>query len=66
MSKKRIADSIIIKVGGGIREVRREPLETETPEVFLAETDPGQAEDMHPFGAENGPDTGIGPEKVSR
>jgi hypothetical protein len=26
MSKNKIADSIIIRVGGGIREVRREPV----------------------------------------
>ena len=27
MSKKKIADSIIIRVGGGIREVPREPVD---------------------------------------
>ena len=30
MSKNKIADSIIIRVGGGIREVRREPSEIAT------------------------------------
>jgi hypothetical protein len=66
MGIKKIADSIIIRVGGGIREIRREPLETETQEAFLAEADFEQGEETHPFGVENGSDRGIGPDKVSR
>jgi hypothetical protein len=65
MGKKKIADSIIIRVGGGICEVRREPLETEISERSLAEADFDQAEDMHPFKAEIGSSTGIGTDKVS-
>jgi len=66
MGIKKIAESIIIRVGGGIREIRREPLETETQEVFLAEADFGQGEDTHLLGVEKGSDPGIGPDKVSR
>jgi hypothetical protein len=65
MGKKKIADSIIIRVGGGIREVRRKPLEKEVSEPSLAEADFGQAEDMPRFGAEIGSFTGIGTDKVS-
>jgi hypothetical protein len=65
MGKKKIADSIIIRVGGGIREVRRKPLEKEVSERSLAEADFGQAEDMPRFGAEIGSFASIGTDKVS-
>lgn len=50
MKKKKIAESIIIRVGGGIREVRREP--EKAPEVLEPiETDAQfeQPEDLHSF-----------------
>ena len=65
MGKKKIADSIIIRVGGGIREVRREPLETEVSELSLAEADFDQAQEMQRFGVEIGSSTGIGTDKIS-
>lgn len=54
MSKKRIADSIIIRVGGGIREVPRRPVDSiaESPESVNQQSDFEQTEDMHPFGAD--------------
>ncbi len=52
MSKKKIADSIIIRVGGGIREISREPLENaEIQEPVNRESDLEQVEDVHAFGA---------------
>ena len=52
MSKKKIADSIIIRVGGGIREISREPLEiAESQEPVDRESDLEQVEDVHAFGA---------------
>ena len=51
MSKKKIADSIIIRVGGGIREISREPLEiVENQEPVNRESDLEQVEDVHAFG----------------
>jgi len=48
MEKKKIAESIIIRVGGGIRSIPREPLETqEAIESPLIESDFDQSEDMH-------------------
>ena len=39
MSRKKIADSIIIRVGGGIREVSREPAaKPENPDALGSET----------------------------
>lgn len=64
MSKKKIADSIIIRVGGGIREVRREPLEAEAVDSSHLEADFEQAEDMHPFGSELGSTSGIRTDKI--
>ena len=56
MKKNKIAESIIIKVGGGIREIRREP--EEIPDVIeTTETDSDleKHEDMHSF--RSGPTT---------
>ena len=48
MEKKKIAESIIIRVGGGIRSIPREPLETQDAiESPLIESDFGESEDMH-------------------
>ena len=53
MSKKKIADSIIIRVGGGIREVPRESLEiAESLKSMLREPGFEQKEDAHPFKSE--------------
>jgi hypothetical protein len=51
MSKKKIANSIIIRVGGGIREVPREPADIADYQES-ANRDPGfeQKEDTHPLG----------------
>jgi len=65
MSKKKIADSIIIRVGGGIREVQRKPVEN--AEILEAVHDePGfdQTEDVHPFGGESGAVTKISSDKI--
>jgi hypothetical protein len=51
MAKKKIADSIIIRVGGGIREVSREPVESkDSLEPIRQESDFEQTDDVHPFG----------------
>jgi len=51
MGKKKIADSIIIRVGGGIREVPRESLEiAESLKSMLREPGFEQKEDTHPLG----------------
>jgi hypothetical protein len=65
MSKKRIADSIIIRVGGGIREVPREPM-VNTESLGAGHRKPGfeQTEDVHPFGVEQETNTKGGPEKI--
>ena len=48
MEKKKIAESIIIRVGGGIRSIPREPLETQDAiESPLIESDFDQSKDMH-------------------
>jgi hypothetical protein len=63
LSKKKIADSIIIRVGGGIREILREPIEiAENP----VRREPGfeQGEDVHPLGADPGAHPGIGSDKT--
>ena len=50
MKKKKIAESIIIRVGGGIREIRREPVETlDAIEPVHTESDLEKSEDMHSF-----------------
>ena len=65
MSKKKIADSIIIRVGGGIREVPRQPLEiTEPLESIHLEPGFEQTEDVHPFGTESGTNKIIGTDKT--
>jgi len=55
MAKKKIAESIIIRVGGGIREIRREPLETQDV-MSSADTESEfeQSEEMHSFRPEPG------------
>jgi hypothetical protein len=51
MGKTKIAESIIIRVGGGIREIRREPIETpDVVESVHTETDLEHSEDLHSFG----------------
>jgi hypothetical protein len=64
MGKKKIADSIIIRVGGGIREVRRKPLEVEGADTSHGEADFDQAEDMKHFKSELGAIAGIDPTKI--
>lgn len=65
MSKKRIADSIIIRVGGGIREVPRRPVDrAESPDSVDQQSDFEQSEDMHPFGADQTIDKKIGSNKI--
>ena len=65
MGKKKIADSIIIKVGGGIREVPRETdeimesLESGQPDAGFEQT-----EDVHPVGLEFGTNAKNGPDKL--
>ena len=56
MSKKMIADSIIIRVGGGIREIPRQPAK-DAEHLESAHREPGfeQKEDVHPLGVEPGP-----------
>lgn len=50
MKKKKIAESIIIRVGGGIREIRREPIEILDGAVSTrTEPDFEQSEDLHSF-----------------
>ena len=47
MEKKKIAESIIIRVGGGIRSIPREPLKTQDAiESPLIGSDFDQSEDM--------------------
>jgi len=65
MSNKKIADSIIIRVGGGIREVPREPVDTaEGLESVHREHASEETENVRPFGAELGMNTKIGPDKT--
>ena len=65
MSKKRIADSIIIRVGGGIREVVREPVEiVENLESVHREPGFEQREDVRPFGGELDSDIKVSPGKI--
>ena len=55
MPKKKIAESIIIRVGGGIREIRRDPIDTSNVmESTHKESDLEQSEDMHSFQPERG------------
>jgi hypothetical protein len=65
MGKKRIADSIIIRVGGGIREVPREPvLTSENHESIHRKSGFEKTEDMHSLGIEPEANTKIGPDKI--
>lgn len=65
MAKKKIADSIIIKVGGGIRAVAREPVEiAESLESVHREPGFEQVEDRHPFGVETGANRKMGSDKI--
>jgi len=65
LSKKKIADSIIIRVGGGIREVTREPMEiAQSLETVRREPGFEQGEDVHPLGADPGAHPGIGSDKT--
>lgn len=53
MEKKKIAESIIIRVGGGIRSISRESIvPQDTIESPLIESDFDQSEDAHPLGPE--------------
>ena len=53
MSKKKIAESIIIRVGGGIREIPREPVEiAESHESTHREPGFEKSEDVSPFKTE--------------
>jgi len=64
MSKKKIADSIIIRVGGGIREVPREPVEiAESLESVHLEPGFEQRENVHPVGGELAAKTNISSDK---
>jgi len=65
MSKKKIADSIIIRVGGGIREVPREPGEL-VEFQDSAHLEPGieRQEDTSSFGIDGGAILKIGSNKI--
>jgi len=55
MEKKKIAESIIIRVGGGIREISREPIETQdVMELTHIESDFKLSEDTLTFRSEPG------------
>ena len=65
MGKTKIAESIIIRVGGGIREIRREPIETpDVIESVHTESDPEHSEDMYSFRSEHGSTTTINKDKI--
>lgn len=54
MGKKKIADSIIIRVGGGIREVPREqPVSRKEPDS--KESDVKQSDDINSFSSDFSP-----------
>jgi len=53
MEKKKIAESIIIRVGGGIRSISREPnVPQDAIESALNESEFEQSEDMHSLDSE--------------
>lgn len=65
MGKKKIADSIIIRVGGGIREVPREPVDI----AYYQESvnlEPGfeQKEDTHAVGIDSGTNIKFSAKKI--
>jgi len=65
MSKKKIADSIIIRVGGGIREVPREPVESaKSLDTVRREPLFEQQEDVHGLGPELGLNAKTNPDKI--
>lgn len=65
MGKKKIADSIIIRVGGGIREVPREPVEiAENLEASHGEPGFERPEDVHSIGADLGTSIKIALDKI--
>jgi len=65
MSKKKIAESIIIRVGGGIREVPREPADiTDTQDYVSLEPGFEKEEDTPPFGIEGRAKIKIGSNKI--
>lgn len=65
MSKKKIANSIIIRVGGGIREVPRQTNEVEEYQDSV-HVEPGfeQQEDTSPFGIDGRANLKIGSNKI--
>lgn len=53
MSRKKIADSIIIRVGGGIREVSRQPVDMpNNPDAAAQEADFEQTKKIVPLRVE--------------
>lgn len=55
MSKKKIADSIIIRVGGGIREVPRESADIAARVKTVDPAPPAEKkEELHPLGTDLG------------
>ena len=65
MGKQKIADGIIIRVGGGIREVPRDPAEiAESLESLRKVPDFEKTEDVHPFGGELGTQANIGTDGI--
>ena len=67
MGKKKIADSIIIRVGGGIRAFSREPVESAEPlNSVRRESGFEQKGKMHPVSADQGADAQkAGPDKIA-
>jgi hypothetical protein len=64
MKKKNIAESIIIGVGGGIRAISREPIETpDIREPADTESDLEKSEDVHSFRSELGSTATISKDK---
>ena len=66
MSKKeKIAESIIIRVGGGIREVTREIIDSaENLETLHLEPEFEQTEDVKSLGTDIGVNPKIGPDEI--
>ena len=65
MGKTKIAESIIIRVGGGIRAIRREPIDTPVVvESVRTETDLKHSEEIHSFGSEPGSTKTINKDKI--
>jgi hypothetical protein len=65
MGKQKIADSIIIRVGGGIREIPRQPVGiAESPGSVKREPGFEQTEDVHPFESKLEANTKISSDKI--